>query len=47
MSDSLRTVDEIAGATARLLHALDTNALPKNRDEEAAKAKARSAERFG
>ena len=36
-------VDEIAGVSARLLHALETNAPPKNREEEAAKAKARSA----
>jgi hypothetical protein len=40
-------VDEIAGISARLLHALETTASPKNREEEAAKAKARSAERFG
>ena len=40
-------VDEIAGISARFLHSLETNAPPKNREEEAAKAKARSAERFG
>jgi hypothetical protein len=40
-------VDEIAGVSARLLHSLEANAPPKNREEEAAKAKARSAERFG
>ena len=40
-------VDEIAGVSARLLLSLETNATPKNREEEAAKAKARSAERFG
>jgi hypothetical protein len=40
-------VDEIAGVSARLLYALETNAPPKNREEEAAKAKARAAERFG
>jgi hypothetical protein len=40
-------VDEIASVSARLLHALETTAPPKNREEEAAKAKARSAERFG
>jgi hypothetical protein len=40
-------VDEIARISARLLHSLDTNAPPRNREEEAAKAKARSAERFG
>ena len=46
-SSFLAAVDEIAGISARLLHALDTNAPPKNREEEAAKAKARAAERFG
>ena len=40
-------VDEIAAVSARLLLSLETNAPPKNREEEAAKAKARSAERFG
>jgi hypothetical protein len=40
-------VDEIAGVSARLLHSLETTAPPKNREKEAAKAKARSAERFG
>jgi hypothetical protein len=40
-------VDEIAGVSTRLLLSLETNAPPKNREEEAAKAKARSAERFG
>ena len=40
-------VDEIAAASIRLLRSLETTAPPKNREEEAAKAKARSAERFG
>jgi hypothetical protein len=40
-------VDEIAGIAARLLYALETNAPPKNREEEAAKARARAVERFG
>jgi hypothetical protein len=40
-------IDEIAGIAARLLHSLDTSSPPKNREEEAAKAKARAAERFG
>jgi hypothetical protein len=40
-------IDEIAAISSRLLHSLDTNAPPKNREEEAAKAKARAAERFG
>jgi hypothetical protein len=40
-------IDEIAGISARLLRSLETNAPPKNREEEAAKAKARAAGRFG
>jgi hypothetical protein len=40
-------VDEVAGVSARLLRALESSAPPKNREEEAAKAKARAAERFG
>jgi len=40
-------VDEIAGISTRLLHSLQTTAPPKNREEEALKAKARAAERFG
>jgi len=43
----LGAIDEIAAISTRLLHSLDTNAPPKNREEEAAKAKARGAERFG
>ena len=43
----LNAIDEIAGISSRLLRSLETNALPKNREEEAAKAKARAAERFG
>jgi len=39
-------IDEIAAASARFLHSLQTNSSPRNREEEAAKAKARSAERF-
>jgi hypothetical protein len=39
-------VEEVAAASSRLLHALETTAPPKNREEEAAKAKARSAARF-
>lgn len=39
-------VDEVAAATRTLLNALETNAPPKNRAEESAKARARSAQRF-
>ncbi|MFF1632786.1 DUF2277 domain-containing protein [Leifsonia sp. NPDC058248] len=41
-----RAVAEIAHLTQHLLDDLVTAAPPKNRDEEAAKAKARSARRF-
>jgi hypothetical protein len=40
-------IDEVAAASAKLLQALETTAPPKNREEEAAKAKARAAARFG
>ena len=43
----LAAIDEIAGVSGRLLRSLETTATPKNREEEAAKAKARAAERFG
>lgn len=43
----LAAVDEIVEVSTRLLRSLETGAPPKNRDAEAAKAKARAAERFG
>ncbi len=43
----LAAVDEIARISINLLGSLETNATPRNREEEAAKAKARAAERFG
>jgi hypothetical protein len=46
-SSFLAAVDEVAAVSARLLRSLETNAAPKNREEEAAKAKARAAERYG
>jgi hypothetical protein len=39
-------IDDIAGICTRLLESLDTSAPPRNREEEAAKAKARAALRF-
>jgi hypothetical protein len=39
-------IDEIAAASTRLLNSLETTAPARSREEEAAKAKARSAERF-
>jgi hypothetical protein len=41
-----RAIDEVAAATTRLLDQLVTNAPPKDRETEAAKAKARSAARY-
>jgi hypothetical protein len=41
-----RAVDDVAGITARLLDELVTNAPPKDREVEAAKARARSAARY-
>ena len=43
----LSAVDEVAAVSSRLLRSLETNAAPRNREEEAAKAKARAAVRFG
>jgi hypothetical protein len=40
-------VDEIAASAARLLVSLETNAPPKDREVEAERARARSAQRFG
>ncbi len=42
----LTAVDEVAEISTRLLRSLETNAPPKSREEEAAKAKARAAARF-
>ena len=39
-------IDEITACSGKLLRALETTAAPKNRAEEAAKARARSAARF-
>ena len=39
-------VDKIAAISRGLLSSLETNAPPRNREEEAAKARARAAERF-
>ncbi|MGN6758459.1 MAG: DUF2277 family protein, partial [Thermomicrobiales bacterium] len=40
-------VDDITTIARRLLISLETSAAPKNREVEAARAKARSARRFG
>ena len=43
----LAAVEEVAAASARLLGSLETQAVPRNREAEAAKARARGAARFG
>jgi hypothetical protein len=42
-----RAVDEVAAATNRLLAALVTSASPRDREVEAARARARAEKRFG
>ncbi len=43
----LAAIDEVAGASARLLSTLETQAPRRNREEEAEKARARGEARFG
>ena len=43
----MRAIDDISAVARRLLDDLATNAPKKNREEEAIKAKARAAERYG
>ena len=42
----LAAVDEVAAVSRNLLTSLETNAPPRHRDEEATKARARTAQRF-
>ena len=42
-----KAIEDVTKVARRLIDKLDTTAPPKNREEEAAKAKARAAERFG
>lgn len=42
-----KAVDDVAAVAERLLRSLETNATPKNREDEARKLKLRSAARFG
>lgn len=42
----LAAIEEVTAVAARLLLSLETTAPPKNREEEVAKAKVRSGERF-
>ena len=47
MAAFMQAVEDVAAASRKLMHSLETNAPPRNREEEAAKARARSAQRFG
>jgi hypothetical protein len=40
-------IEEVAAIARRLIDSLETSAPPKNREDEAAKARARAVERFG
>ena len=42
-----RAVDQVAAAARQLLESLETSAQPRDREFEAARARARAAERFG
>ena len=42
-----QAIDEVAAIARTLIDSLSTTALPRNRDEVAARARERSAERFG
>ena len=42
-----RAVDAVAAASARLLEELTTGAAPRDRERQAARARARAAQRFG
>jgi hypothetical protein len=42
-----QAVEEVAASARKLIHSMVTNAEPKNREAEAARARARSAARFG
>ena len=47
MAAFMTAVNDVAAAATQLLHSLETGAPPKNREEEAAKARARAAQRYG
>ena len=42
-----QAIEEVAAVARRLIDSLETHAPPKNREEEAVRARARAAERFG
>lgn len=46
MAAFVTAVDEVAAVARKLLHSLETSAPPRNREEEAVKARARAAQRF-
>ena len=46
MAAFMKAVEDVAEASRRLLHSLETSSPPRDREEEAAKARARAAQRF-
>ena len=46
MAAFMQAVADVAAASRKLMDSLETSAPPKNREEEAAKAKARAAQRY-
>jgi hypothetical protein len=47
MAAFMKAVEDVAEASRQLLHSLETSAPPRNREEEAVKARARAAHRYG
>ena len=47
MAAFMKAVEDVAEVSRELLHSLETSATPRNREEETAKARARSAQRYG
>ncbi|HTM62134.1 MAG TPA: DUF2277 domain-containing protein [Burkholderiales bacterium] len=47
MAAFVTAVDEVAAVARKLMNSLETSAPPRNREEEAAKARARAAQRYG
>jgi len=46
MAAFMKAVEDVAEASRKLLHSLETSSPPRNREEEATKARARAAQRF-
>ena len=47
MAAFMKAVEDVAEVSRTLLRSMETSATPKNREDEAAKARARAAQRYG